>query len=449
MADVFAVANDATLCAAIKAVRSSVVYVAPGITEAIVGTLADALKSTPDLQVTLIIDLDPEVYRLGYGTEAGLRALQALVAEQHLELRQQEGLRIGVLVTDGASLVYAPTPLLIEAGSESQSKPNALNITQSVGLGAMLMNACAANGALGKNVPPPSQAEIGRQAAFPEAVAQSLKSLNDVPPKRFDVARVERVFESKIQFVELELTGYRLSSKSISIPNELLVGEDKELKERLKNNFKLLQGAQTLEVQIPVLDQDLKPVVAGDGKPKTETWSEAELERQRKALYDDFLISVPRFGQVIMRRHRNEFDLRIARLRAQIAAFKEAIEKEIGESIIDAIYGLAETLLPRIKENLPKRYAKLLCANNPSDELLLDLLRNDLEKCCGGFEGMFKPELHCVFKDVTYESINDKNFKDTLSQAMRKEGGDALVRQLFSEHDAAPETDVGQLELIA
>ncbi|MDP3153805.1 MAG: hypothetical protein Q8N23_14095 [Archangium sp.] len=49
-------------------------------------------------------------------------------------------------------------------------------------------------------------------------------------------ARVERGFESKIQFVELELTGCRLFSKSISIPNELLVGEDKDMKERLKNS---------------------------------------------------------------------------------------------------------------------------------------------------------------------------------------------------------------------
>lgn len=447
MSPIFSVANDATLCAAIKTARSTLVYVAPGISEAIVSALTEVLSDSPELQVTLIIDLDPEVYRLGYGTEAGLRALQALALAQHLELRQQEGLRIGVLVIDGASLVYAPTPLLIEAGSESQSKPNALSLTQSAGLGALLMHACAANGTPGDNAPPPSQAEIGQQAARPEAVALSLKSLDEVPPKRFDVARVERVFESKIQFVELELTGYRLSSKSISIPNELLVGEDKDLKERLKNSFKLLQGAQAVEVLIPVFDKDLKPVTGEDGKPKTETWSEAELERKRKALYEDFLISVPRFGQVIMRRHRREFDQRVALLMAQIAAFKDAVEAEIGESIIDAIYDLADTLLPRIKEKLPKRYDKLLHLN-PTDEDLLGLLRNDLEKSCGGVTGLFSPVLHCVFKDVTYESINDQNFKVALSQAMRKEGGEALVRQLFSEHDVAPEIAARQGELL-
>lgn len=446
MSGMFAVANDATICSAIKAARHSVVYAAPGITEAIVEAIAEALEFGPDLQVTLIIDLDPEVYRLGYGTEGGLRALQALAAAQHLELRQQEGLRIGVLVTDGASLVYAPTPLLIEAGSESQSKPNALCLTQSAGLGATLMHACAANGASGDSTPPPSQAEIGKQAALPEAVAQSLKSLDEVPPKSFDVARVERVFESKIQFVELELTGYRLSSKSITIPNELLVGEDKELKERLKNSFKLLQGAQEVKVQIPVLDKDLKPVSDLEGKPKTETWSEAELERQRKSLYEDFLISVPRFGQVIMRRHRAEFDYRVALLKTQIAAFRCAVEEKIGESIIEAIYDLADTLLPRIRENLPKRYDKLLL--NPTDDALLDLLRVDLERACGGLRGLFNPQLHCVFKDVTYESINDSNFRAALSQAMLKEGGEGLVRQLFSEHDAAPEVAKRQLELL-
>jgi deoxyribodipyrimidine photolyase-like uncharacterized protein len=74
-----------------------------------------------------------------------------------------------------------------------------------------------------------------------------------------------------------------------------------------------------------------------------------------------------------------------------------------------------------------------------SDELLLSILEQDLTVSFGSSAEVFKPELRCVFKDVTYESISDTTFRDSLSKALRASGGERLVAQLFSEHDAAPE----------
>lgn len=436
----FTVVNDETLVASISATQHTLVYVAPGITKPVVDALAARLDSQSELQCTLILDLDPEVYRLGYGTEEGLIALQALATRHHLELRQQEGIRIGLLMTDGQTLLYSPTPLLIEAGSVSVNKPNAVMISAKGDSTAALMQACAANGSTNKDTPIPQHAEIGQRPATPVEVSDSLAALKDIPPKVFDVARIERVYESKIQFVELEVTGYRLSSKKVSVPNDLLVGEDSALKEKLKNSFTLLQGEQMLKVNIPELDADLMPVMDADGKPKTVVWSEAELEKQRKALYEDFLINVPRFGQVIMRNRRKKFDARIALLRKQIEAFKAAVDKTLVDSIEASIDELAKTLLPRIRANVPKRYVKFIDEDHLSDDDILRRIKADLDAAFGGVNGVFNPEVRCVYKDVTYESIQDKNFKKLLGDAMRKAGGENIVRQLFSEHDAAPET---------
>jgi hypothetical protein len=436
----FTVVNDETLVDSISATKNTLVYVAPGITKPVVDALAERLDSQNDLQCTLILDLDPEVYRLGYGTEEGLIALQALATRHHLELRQQEGIRIGLLITDGETVLYSPTPLLIEAGSVSVQKPNAVMIASKGDSTAALMQACAANGSTSNATPIPQHAEIGRKPATPVEVSASLASLKDIPPKVFDVARIERVYESKIQFVELEVTGYRLSTKKVSVPNDLLVGEDSALKEKLKNSFTLLQGEQMLKVNIPVFDVDHKPATNADGTPKMVVWSEAELEKQRKALYEDFLINVPRFGQVIMRNQRTKFDDRIKLLRKQIEAFKVAVEETLGLAILEAIDELANTLLPRIRENLPARYSKFLTVNQPTDDDILGMIKCDLEAAFGGANDVFNPELRCVFKDLTYESIQDKNFKKLLGDAMRKAGGENIVRQLFSEHDAAPET---------
>lgn len=76
-----------------------------------------SLGSKPHVRVTAIIDLGPEVYHLGFGIEEGLRALRNLASQQHFALRQQQGFRGGLLLTDQRTLVYVPTPLLIEAGS--------------------------------------------------------------------------------------------------------------------------------------------------------------------------------------------------------------------------------------------------------------------------------------------------------------------------------------------
>ena len=265
-AGTFTVVNDKTLCDAVRATLQTLVYVAPGITKPVVDAIGESLRTKPHLLVTAIIDLDPEVYRLGFGTEEGLKALQDLAGQQHFALRQQEGLRVGLLVTDERTLVYAPTPLLIEAGSTSEQKPNAIVISRDPDPTAAMLRACGAPSSSDAGTPPPQQAEVGRQPATPMAVEASLASLKEVPPKKFSVARIERVYESKIQFVELELTGYRLSAKRVNIPNDLLVGEEKAFKERLKNSFLLLQGEQTITVRIPLFDlETAEPKPAEDG----------------------------------------------------------------------------------------------------------------------------------------------------------------------------------------
>lgn len=440
-AGTFTVVNDKTLCEAVQATQQTLVYVAPGITKPVVDAIGESLRSKPHLLVTAIIDLDPEVYRLGFGTEEGLRALQELAGLQHFALRKQEGLRVGLLVTDQRTLIYAPTALLIEAGSTSEEKPNAIVISRDAEPTAALLHACGAPSLGNAMTPPPQQAEVGWMSATPAAVEASLASLKEIPPKKFSVARIERVYESKIQFVELELTGYRLSAKRMNIPNDLLVGEEKAFKERLKNSFLLLQGEQTITVHIPVFDLETaqpKPTQNGN-PPPTEEWSEATLEEQRKALYDDFLISVHRFGHIITRRNRPDFDKRLKLLEAQIKAFNTAIQKELGSKLTEAVKALALTLLPRIRDRLPQRYKRVLTVSSATDELLLSILEQDLETSFGSSAEVFKPELRCVFKDVTYESISDPKFRASLSKALRDSGGERLVVQLFSEHDAAPE----------
>lgn len=423
----FTIVNDETLCKAIAQCQQQLVYVAPGITRPVVNAMQRQLECCSNLLVTLIVDIDPEVYRLGYGTMEGLEALQTLVKQFCLELRQQAGLRIGLLICDGRTLVYSPTPLLIEAGSTSQEKPNAVWVGQD--MPKTLAKACE----------PSAEGEIGQQVATPDAVDQSLQSLKNEPPKKFDIARVERVYHSKIQFVELEVTGYRLSSKKITIPNDLLIGDDKALNEKLKNSFQLLTGGSAPKVEIPVFDPETaSPKVTADGAPLTEIWDEDALEAARKKLYEDFLINVPRFGWVIMCRQLDEFEKRLACFEKQVLAYREAVAKSMGQSLEKSIAVLVDVLLPRMKGQLPKRFTKFM-HQEPNDDDIRDVLAQELYGVVGGVSGVFAPEVRCVYKAVTYESIRDEKFLKSMKDSMKKSGAGSQAELLFSECDAALE----------
>jgi len=436
----FTVINDDTLAHAIRNCRNRLVYVAPGISLAIAQALGERVTQRDRLAVTVIIDLDPEVYRLGYGTPEGLKALQQITTDNGLELRYQAGLRVGLLIVDDEVVVYAPTPQLIEAGSEEPSKPNAISIGREPL--AQITHACAANAPSGEvSTALPKQAEIGQKAAEPAQVEATLQNLVEVPPKRFDVARVERVFNTKIQYVELEVTGYRLSSKKVVIPNYLLVGDDKELGRRIKNTFTLLEGSEALKVSIKDTNpKSLEPILNAESNPVSVNYDESQLEAERKKIYEDFLICVNGYGWVIMRSRREAFDTRIKWFRSRVDAYSVAIRNKLTQAMSDSVKELARTLLPRVREKLPDRYLKFVATTTIHDDELLGMIEQDLSEAFGTSEQFFSPEVSVVFKDVTYESIRDERFRAALSETMRKRGGERIVAQLFEEHDAAPET---------
>jgi len=57
----------------------------------------------------------------------------------------------------------------------------------------------------------------------------------------------------------------------------------------------------------------------------------------------------------------------------------------------------------------------------------------------GGVSGVFAPEVRCIYKAVTYESIKEEKFLKSMKESMRKSGAGAQAELLFSECDAAME----------
>jgi hypothetical protein len=110
----FAVASDEALVELISRARSRLVVIAPALTKRVADAVSRRLDDLGRLNVTVILDADPEVYRLGFGDQEALEAIRAASAKNLFDLREQPGVRIGVVISDTTTMVYSPVSKNIE-----------------------------------------------------------------------------------------------------------------------------------------------------------------------------------------------------------------------------------------------------------------------------------------------------------------------------------------------
>jgi hypothetical protein len=226
----FTVATDARLIQLIGRAKDRLVVVAPALTLAVAAALAERFPDEGEINITVILDADPEVYRLGYGDEAALATLREAAERNHMGLSMQSGVRIGMIVSDADMIIFSPVPQLIEAGSTVEEKPNAIILD-----GPAANRAASAAGASSDADTP---REIGNEVLTPDLAKGIAADLAGNPPQRFDIARAVRVFSSQLQYVELKVQNCRFSSRRVPLPPELLNVAEKNLKNRITSGIK-------------------------------------------------------------------------------------------------------------------------------------------------------------------------------------------------------------------
>ena len=183
--ETFARVDDYVLIKAIGQARRQLVFVAPGVRKQVAEALAKAMDVIPVDAIHLVIDVDAEVCRLGYGDMPGLETLQHAASSHKTTLNHHPGIRIGLLIADDTTIIYSPTPLLIEAGSGQPDKPNAIMLKQD--LPKSLADAC------GVGEERHATLQVGKDAVDANKMAEVKRDLEERPPKKLNVARLERV----------------------------------------------------------------------------------------------------------------------------------------------------------------------------------------------------------------------------------------------------------------
>ena len=96
---------------------------------------------------------------------------------------------------------------------------------------------------------------------------------------------------------------------------------------------------------------------------------------------------------------------------------------------------LKASLVEVVRKTPPPAWKKFMDSDGLSGEEAGRLMDEALEGAFAGVALEFKPTIRWIYKDVTYETIHNPDFR----KGLEKSFGAARADKLFSEHDAAPE----------
>lgn len=424
----FTSVDDTVLRSVIDNAQRRLVFVAPGLRPPVADAICKAMDRLPAEAVHLVFDVDAEVCRLGYGDKdfKGMEMLQTCAAKHGLTVNHQPGIRIGLVIADETTLIYSPTPELIETESRQPDKPNAIYLGTE--LPRSLEKACA----LGpeKN----ATLEIGQDPVRQTAIAQVKRDLAERPPKEFNVARVERVFNSMLHFVEFKIEDYRLTSRSVSLNPKLFGVKNEEVVRRLTNRYHLFAETESLTVEIPALDDDEDLLT--DKKDRKQRFGPKSIDEERNRIKKRFIMEAGRRGLIILRKDVPDFEKQVGALKAKIEAYKNAVQTVIAERTEAIVSELLAALKTSLRNSPPDHWRSRFTTTTPTDADIERLFREEVKAEVKRVSTDFAPSVFYAFKDVTYQTFHDKEFRQLLEDRF---GKDAIDR-IFSEHDAAPET---------
>lgn len=387
--------TDDLIVAAIRRASKRVVMIAPGIWPPVANAIAEAWPRLGSDQVTVILDVDPEICRIGYGSLEGIKILQEAAMAAGEPIGQEPGIRICVFIVDDQTFVFSPTPRQLEAApgddpsSASEPKANGLILTHPP---------ASLEGELGGGAEGIEARKFGLETLSQEKLKNVTEDLVRNPAKKFDLSRAVNVYNAKIQFVELKIHGCRLSQHKAPLPKHLLksVKRNKVLAAKIGNTIKLI-------------DEEDNLVTNG-------TLSEETVFKRREAIDEKYLRPVVGIGSVIDRSQKAEFLCVVGLLKQQVEEFSQSVEEVLTERFNAMAKELAEEVLPDVLADLPPHWKKRL-GKDPDQDQVRWLIVDDLLRAFGNpATKVGRMKVAVVFKDVTYDMLNDADFQIQIAE---------------------------------
>jgi hypothetical protein len=415
MSRTFTSADDATQIQLIRSASKRLAVIGPGLTISVAESLADRLQDMPDLAITIILDADPEVYRMGYGDIEALTVIREASIASQFDLREQAGIRIGIIISDDTTMIFAPVSRNIEAGSTSPEHPNAILLGSNAA-----SELAVASGVTSSDDREEQSQEIGTEALTPEKANAVEKDLEANPPDPVDLTRKLRVFRSEVQFIDLTLSNALFSSRTIKLPSEFQKIANGELRDGIKSSLKIpLDAKKSIKVKI--------------GEEIFEI-SEASLKRERVELEKSFIYDWKGRGKVILRQDKTLFEDKVEALTSLTKSFQEAMRLELNSHRNNFCDKMVDEFLEYWEKSPP---ARLKNRNKTSPEDLQNDIRHRAGEMFDRAVDIGTPEATKIYKDISIEDLQDEELMSELKKLMVSAAVDPeTVQKLFQSSDA-------------
>lgn len=390
----------------------SVCFAAPGIQLEVAQAMLKASIRLGCEMLTVCLDFDERVMRMGYGDIAAVK----LLLDAGISVSSIPGLRTALVIVDNVGFIFTPTALYLEAESPDREAPNAIRMSREQVAEALARLSPVAKAIAMAQSKTPEEMErikalpldIGSEQVTDVLFAEVGMSLEDAPPVRFDLARQVRVFEPYLQYVELSLSGAAIQRHRLSIPKSIQkLGGSEELENRLRTTFELIEKGSKIS-----------------SKP---------LEDALNEIRKNFTPSLGKdHGRVVLKAAKPSLLKRLAEFRERLEKHQLTVAEELQKHLDASRTQIIAYYLPRALEVTPDA----LCGQfgeSVTEAQTRDWIDGELDRVFPSSDSLIQcMKLDERFKDVTFETLNREDFLDSVKSAFPKINWDMAHREFIA-----------------
>lgn len=387
----------------------SVCFASPGLHDSLAKAIAAKAAKIGSELITVCVDFDERIFRMGFGTLEAVRALRQV----GISVTSTPGLRMGLLIVDDQGFIFTPTALLLEGESNNGRGMNAMRLMPAQAKEAMARLSPAAKAVAIVLAKTEEERQTIRQVAVehtPEpikddAVAEVTKAIQAAPLVKFDVARKVRIYNAFLQYVKVNLKNASIDRKRIAIPASILaLGGTEGLNGRLKSTFDLIE--------------------------KSSAISSAPITKKVEELRKSYTPSIGGSDRVMLKSAKPQFEKRVAEIRVELEAYQAKLQTMIEAELAKSKEAIVKFYEPIAQENPPD------AAHGRFSSDVGAWLQHELERAFPSAGALVsKMALEVDFKDVTFETLQAPKFLEALKTAFPERNWD----KAHEEYQAAGE----------
>ncbi|SHJ10396.1 hypothetical protein SAMN05443429_10944 [Cruoricaptor ignavus] len=356
-------------------------------------------ENSDELQISLLMDFDPETFRNGYGDKDSVERLM----KEGLEIKNLHNNRISFIISDDVGYY-----LFIESRTLIDAEKKTINAVQidpvsvvrlkkyffaeshlNLDIENELANAIIEES---KNLEDAKELLNENTAGVMEITEEEkdfvFKDLHENPPLHPDFKRIVEYYNNQFQYVRLRFEGANIENRKITIPSSILPVNSIELKERLTTKLEIFSEGNNIDIlrKIDALKLDIEKL-------------REQLLKKVKS----------REESILKKTDKLKFNQKVDELRRKLEIIKFESLQEITDNINKAKIIVEDELRAFVINS-----GRLTNGNEVRWEVsrLLDKVR--FPKADKLFEDM---KISVQYSDITFEDLKNKQFLDELISA--------------------------------